>query len=353
MPKKLFVISGEMRELRFILCITVMFIAFASCSRQQDDAIPSPARSVYYWKTVFKLDSTETDFLKIHSVKKIYLRYFDVDYDEKGKVVPVGTVRFESKIPSGTKIIPVVFIEKHCLNNTGGLAEKIVNRVLKMSEVNGISIDELQIDCDWTKGTRKAYFDLLSEMRKLLKEDAYLISATIRLHQLKQPAPPVDYGVLMCYNTGNLRDYKCENSILDAKDVAPFVRHHLERYKLPLCGAYPVFSWNLLFEMGQFKTILRDIDISDSTLYKKVSDKRYIVMRSHTVPVPDRDSFGLMVRAGDEIKVDDVSVETVMDVQRMLERKRPNIDRQVILFSLNSINNNKIKPYEIDEIYNH
>lgn len=331
-----------------------MLAVIASCSRHQEGAIPAPARSVYYWKTVFSLDSAETTFLKSQAIKKIYLRYFDVDFNNQGEPVPVGTLQLDTKIPKGIKVIPVVYIENHCLDKAEDLAAKIVKRVLTMSAANDITTDELQLDCDWTNSTQQAYFNLLSEVKQLLRaEGHYTLSATIRLHQLALPAPPVDYGVLMCYNTGNLRNYNSDNAILNINDVLPFVRHHLEDYPLSLCSAYPIFSWNLLFERGQFKAILRDINLADATLYKKVSDKKYIVLRSHTVPIPDPNSFGMMVRAGDEIKVDAVSSQTIREVQSILEKKRPEIDRQVILFSLNSINNNKISTHEMDQIYSH
>ncbi len=343
-----------MKIVKLLLGVSVLLLGFVSCTGHKEGNVPDSARSVYYWKTVFKLDNAEMNFLKNRAVKKIYLRYFDVDYNEQGVPVPVGTLQFDSKIPQGIRVIPVVYIENHCLEKAGGLAEKIVKRVQAMSKANDIEADELQLDCDWTLRSRSVYFDLLSHVRKLLNEERNCrISATIRLHQLGQPAPPVDYGVLMCYNTGNLRDFQTENSILDIKDVRPFVRRYLEKYPLPLCAAYPVFSWKLLFENGQFRAILRDVDLSDSSRYRKISANRYIVLRSHSVPIPDPNSFGLMVRAGDEIKVDEVSARTIREVQSVLEGKRPLIDRQVILFSLNSINNNKFTPYEMDQIYSH
>jgi hypothetical protein len=347
-------IADKMRFLRGVLYIVVFFIGLTSCGKHNEEAIPSPSHSVYYWKTIFRLDRAETEFLKRKSIRKIYLRYFDVDYNESGLPVPVGTVQFDSKVPRGIKVIPVVYIENHCLGNVDGLADKIVKRVLTMSFANDIVTDELQIDCDWTDGSRQKYFDMLGQIRKLLNvQGHYIVSATIRLHQLEQSVPPVDYGVLMCYNTGNLRDYQSENSVLSVKDVLPFVNSHFENYPLSLCAAYPLFGWNLLFEHGQFKTILRDINLSDASLYKKVSDKRYVVIRSHTVPSPDPNSFGMMVRAGDEIKVDEVPYLTIRKVQSILENKRPDIDRQVVLFSLNSINKNKITNYEMDKIYSH
>jgi hypothetical protein len=325
-----------------------------SCSNPRNKSVPAPAPSVYYWKTVFKLDNTELNFLNQHAIKKIYLRFFDVDFDKTHHPIPIGTVQFESKIPKGIKIIPVVYIENHCLQQPEVLAQHIAKRVLTMAATNNIGIDELQIDCDWTNTSRATFFQLLKDIKKQLKTQGnYLLSATIRLHQLTQPVPPVDYGVLMCYNTGDLHDYNATSSILDVKDVAQFAGKHLTSYSLPLCGAYPIFSWNLLFEQKTFRTILREADLTDSTLYQQITPTHYRVVRSHSIPVPDPQSFGMMVRAGDEIKVDEVSAKTILNVQSMLEKRRPDINRQVVLFSLNSINNNKITSHEMDQIYRH
>jgi hypothetical protein len=338
----------------YIFATTVMLISMASCGSRHDDMVPSPAPAVYYWKTVFKLDGIQQQFLRRHAIKKIYLRFFDVDFNEQRVPIPMGTVQFDSKVPSGIEIIPVVYIENHCLERPHDLAQNIVKRVLTMASTNNINIKELQIDCDWNNRSRRTYFELLHDIKSQLdRRGHFLLSATIRLHQLSQPVPPVDYGVLMCYNTGNIHDYNTANAILDAKEVRPFINKRLADYRLPLCAAYPAFGWKLLFEKGQFRTILREIDLTDSTLYRRISDKKYIVLRSHSVAVPDPNSFGLMVRAGDEIKIDEVSANTLFKVKSMLEAKRPNINRQVIIFSLNSINTNKLSAYEMDKIYRH
>ena len=68
------------------------------------------------------------------------------------------------------------------------------------------------------------------------------LSTTIRLHQLSMPAPPVDYGVLMVYNTGDPQNFAERNPILDIRDVQPYMRY-LPDYPLPLAAAYPVYSW--------------------------------------------------------------------------------------------------------------
>ena len=54
-----------------ILSITTIAL-LSACTRQQQQ------NAVYYWRTTFKLDNTERDFLKEHKISRMYIRYFDV-----------------------------------------------------------------------------------------------------------------------------------------------------------------------------------------------------------------------------------------------------------------------------------
>jgi hypothetical protein len=347
-----------MQKPLFCLTFSLVFLfSFSLCtlliSCTKSEGVPDPAPSVYYWRTTLNFDSAEINFLKAHKIGKIYLRYFDVALNDKGNPVPVGTIKFSDTIPAGIKVIPVVYIEPNCISNPNDMATKIVKRVKAMSEANGINTDELQIDCDWTISSQKNYFAMLTAMRRLFTNSSLRrLSATIRLHQLSMAVPPVDYGVLMCYNTGNLKNEKCENSILSPNVVKTFLKP-LHSYKLPLCAAYPAFSWHLLFHNGEFQAILRGVDMSNHSLYKMISPGKFLVISSHSIPSPDPDSFGLMLNAGEEIKVDEVSASLILNVKAMLEEARPSIGGQVIIYNLNSNDLAKYKSYEISKIYSH
>jgi hypothetical protein len=115
-----------------------------------------------------------------------------------------------------------------------------------MNETNDIKhVSEIQIDCDYTSKSRKIYYDFLKEVSgkwaKSGKGNA-ILSTTIRLHQLAMKVPPVDYGALMIYNTGDPRKWEERNPILDYRDVYPYLKK-LNQYNLPLAAAYPVFQW--------------------------------------------------------------------------------------------------------------
>ena len=224
--------------LAFLLLALATTIGFTSCS--QDKAEKS-LRSVYYWSTTWQLDSNKMNFIRKHHIERLYVRYFDVVKDAEGEIMPNATLHFNnleedgnrnkngSLIPEDIEIIPVVYIVNSCqktLPKEGleNLADKILFRILQMNEANDIeNVKEIQIDCDWTASTQKAYFNFLEKLRVKAKAKQIKLSATIRLHQLSMTPPPVDRGILMMYNTGDVKQLSCQKPILDMKDVAPYI----------------------------------------------------------------------------------------------------------------------------------
>ncbi len=303
-------------------------------------AVPNPKPSVYYWRTVFRLGATERDFLQRHQVGKIYLRYFDV-VKEQGGVRPNATLQWSQPVPQGIEVIPTVFVMPNCLNNDSlgskELAQLIVQRVLQMNETNDVAgVQELQVDCDWTPGTQQAYFAMLQEMRSLLGQRGMRLSATIRLHQLALTPPPVDYGALMLYNTGDIANYASANPILDLKSVQPYLRH-IAGYELPLCAAYPNFEYRALFGAGKLKELLYDAaDLADTTLYRQGDTPgHYLVTGSRSLPASASDN-STHVALGDSLIVITAPWSTVEAVSRAVARERANVNQQVIIYQLDS-----------------
>ena len=225
----------------FILAMVAMLAV--GCSRERELA---DVNAVYYWRTDLRLDSTERAFLQQHHIKKVYCRYFDVVMGDDGEPKPNATMTFSDTLPEGIELVPTVYITEDCMHKPHkGLAEKLVKRILQMNETNDIGgVREIQIDCDYTARSRQAYYDFLRAVANssLFTLHFSLLSATIRLHQLQMPAPPVDYGVLMVYNTGDPRRFMERNPVLDLRDVKPYLRY-LADYPLPLAAAYPVYQW--------------------------------------------------------------------------------------------------------------
>lgn len=315
----------------------------ASCSRVSNTTetsgfVHDEANSVYYWRTEFKLDSAERKFLVQHDIEKMYIRFFDVvaeDYYATGSVaghketIPNATIKFSDSIPQTVKsVVPTVFITvdalREMVGDEGEVASKIVRRVLNMISYNEIpGVSELQLDCDWTLSTDSIYFRLCNAVRENLgamSDKKFTLSSTIRLHQLRRQAPPVDYGVLMCYNTGSYKNPKAANSILDYDDVFPYLKKELN-YPLHLDVAYPIYDWILRYRGDKFAGIMKSDSVSLSE--------------------------------GETLRHETSDISTIMQVKELvgsrLTGKQPG--HSVILYHLDSHNINKFNEDDISKIY--
>ena len=335
------------------LFLIATLLAMVGCKPERK-AIDNPKPAVYFWRTTFRLDDVERHFLSDYKIKKLYVRYFDVVVNDKGLVRPNATIEFKDSVPNGIEVIPTIFIVNNCVNNgIDTIAPLLVDRVLQMNETNDIKgVKEIQIDCDWTIKTQDAYFKFLEQVRQLLAEKGMKLSATIRLHQLSMTPPPVDYGVLMMYNTGELKNSKQRNPILDKRDVEPYIKY-LAGYSLPLCAAYPNFGWQLLFTGDKVRDILYSEDLSDTTLYQPVGNGKYVVISSIDLPnYLSSNSTFTYLNAGDTVMVVKPDATTLVQVHDALSHERPGINDQVIIYHLNNSSINNYSPSDYEKIFN-
>lgn len=311
----------------------------------ESEEISNPRKScnsIYYWKTTFTLSDKEREFLDEHQIKRMYIRYFDV-YMENGSPGPEATIRFQDSIPAGLEIIPTVFIDNNLFRycNMEDYPKKIVDRILVMSETNDVpNVREVQIDCDWTKTTIGDYYDFLEAVQKLLSKHEIFLSVTIRLHQLNMTPPPGDRGVLMCYNTGAVRNDQTRNSILTSDDVLPY-SDRLSDYEMPLDLAYPTFSWAVWFEDGNFKALLRTLEPTHENL-KNSYGNRYRVMNGFY-------HEGHYLAKWDVVRFEFSDFYEIMRTKKLLEHQLKNFS--VIIYHLDEKNLSKYTQNEIKKIY--
>ena len=278
-------------------------------------------RSVYYWSTVLDIDSTKQAFIDRYGISRMYVRYFDVVIGEDGRPVPNATLRFRTGVPRGMEIVPTVYIVNDCMAaDTTDLARLTLRRIMQMNATNDVGkVKEIQIDCDWTRRTRQRYFSFLRTLRRLAAAEGIEVTATIRLHQLAESAPPVKRGVLMMYNTGDFTDISCGKPILDMRDAAPYLRH-LAGYGLKLAAAYPIYSWRILFRGGRYVGIMhRDDD--------------------------------LPVLPGDSIVTRAPSLDDITTAAGAVGSRRPDANSEIILFDLSRQNATRFKPDDYEKIF--
>ena len=283
--------------------IAVMLLVAVMMTGCQHSDMPQE-NAVYYWRTEWRTDSVERAFLQQYHINKIYCRYFDVVMNSDGEPMPNATIRFAQDQIANIKLIPTIFITEDCMHKAhNGLAKKLVDRIVQMNETNDMTgVDELQIDCDYTARSRKTYYDFLQAVRDEAKKHGMQLSTTIRLHQLSMPVPPVDYGVLMIYNTGDPNKFNERNPILDIRDVQPYLRYLVD-YDLPLAAAYPTFRWIRNYQNLHLE---------------------------HTVE-PDE----------------------ILKVKEVIEKTRPELRNTILTYHLDKDNINHYKPETYEAIYHH
>ena len=255
--------------LKSSLWLLLVMALLASCGRDE------PRRSVYYWQTTLRVGAAERAFLARHGIGKVYCRYFDV-------------------VPG--------------------------DDVSQMNETNSLlAARELQIDCDWTMTTREAFFAFLERLRAMCHDRGMKLSVTIRLHQLSQPAPPADHGVLMMYNTGDVTKLAVRKPILDIKDVMPYMRY-LRGYGMSLSTAYPLFAWHVLFRGGKYVGIMHGDD-------------------------------DLPVLPGDSVAVRQPELDDILRAKHAVDDARNDANGEIILYDLNDKNIKRFTNDNFKKIY--
>lgn len=337
------------------LIFIILITSIVACNHDIEP-VPDPQPSAYWWKTTWNPDSTELETVNRLGIKKIYMRFFDVAPDGNSKTPkPLATIQFQKPIIQGVKIIPTVFITESCMAlDIDKLPKMLAYRVLQMCETNDIKgVDEIQIDCDWKESSQEKYFKFLDNLRKILKDKNIRLSATIRLHQLRMTPPPVDYGVLMVYNTGNISQPPNRNPVLSSKHAEPYLKS-LKDYDLPLCAAYPNFSYQLLYKDNKLRAILYAEDVADSTKFRQISDNEYESIATRLiVNNPEPGTSLTQIKHGDKLLIYKAEYNEISTIKRTIDSLRPTMSAQSIIYDINSRNINNLTIEQYEKILHH
>ncbi len=322
-----------------ILYCGLMLLLFFSACKENNKRQVSPA--FYHWKNSIDLSDTEYQYLSKLEANKIYLRFFDVDW-QNNAVIPISVLENNKPFPDSIAIVPTVFITNRTLLNVSdhglqGLGDKILKKIKQLStpfEKNDIS--EVQFDCDWSPKTQKKYFDLLVYLKNELKLQGKKISATIRLHQIKYfeetGVPEVDRGVLMFYNMDDVDDWNTENSIIN-NAIAKKYLYNFDRYPLPLDLALPIFKWGIVFQDEKFTRIINSLDendVRDSTRFIKIGENRFEVLKSTYLK-------GYYLYQNDQIRLEKVEASQLQNAAILLSEQIQNPELNLIFYHLDSI----------------
>ncbi len=332
--------------------LILFLIIFTACIERQKSISIEPA--IYYWKTIVNPTSFEKDRLDSLEIQTVYLKFFDVEWNEAGqKAVPVAKMIISDTAWLRTKaIIPTVFITNETLyhldsNAIKTLSENISQLTSKYIQSYQLAdVKEIQIDCDWTETTKNKYFYLLDLLKGL--NNNYLISATIRLHQLKYRnntgIPPVKKGLLMCYNMGNLQNLNSNNSIIDSQEFAKYI-NALPTFPIRLDIGLPLFDWYVLFRGNKFAGLIQNMPegFINSPFVQKEGNL-YLVKKDTVIE-------GRPLRADDILRLETSDYKSIINVVQQLKNKMNNPSSKVSLFHCDSITLSKYSLHEIKNIF--
>lgn len=306
-------------------------------------------RAFYYWKSTFALSHYEKEALKKYEINRLYIKFFDVDWDATTRqAIPKAIIQFKEN--PAVAFVPTVFITNRTLEKLswGGLdelAEKIVQKISLVLH-SSLSLlqtgeggwgDEVQFDCDWSISTRAKYFRLLNQIRKELPASTRL-SATIRLHQIKfyrtTGIPPVERGMLMYYNMDDWKNSRTHNSILDLT-VAGRYANYISDYPLLLDVVLPIFSWTIVYRNGKPLKFINNLTHKDFQWLKSFKKTTQI---NQYIALYDTTAFGFSIRRGDRFRVEESTVENLKISGKTLAQEIQNTKVTFALYHLDSLN---------------
>lgn len=318
----------------------------------------------YHWQTRLALPPAGRSCLDSLGCKKLYLKVLDVGRDPAtGEIQPYSRLEIaDTSGLSNFEKVPVVFITNAVFQNIS--TEKIDWLAGKVAEVLGPAVApgdtpatdpwsvlrnpagaaEVQFDCDWTASTREAFFLFLKKIKQRLPENVRL-GATIRLHQYKFPdktgVPPVDRGMLMFYNTGDIENVGAGNSIFQPEDALKYLKGAPAAYPLPLDLALPLFSWGLVFRDGELWKIVSEVsepDLSDTSKYEKNQNYKALSGTGQLTFIIRKGTFlsGHYLRPGDLLRLESVPPELLLEAARLAAQTDLASDAAVAFFHLDS-----------------
>ena len=315
-----------------IVLIGLIVCFFFSCQQQEQ-----PIISFYYWKTIFRLSPKEKNTLISNQVKRIYVRYLDIDLNPKTqKPVPRSPIRFEGS-SFNFEIVPVVYIKNKVMLDKKvdllDLAQKTNHFIQQINTKNNISIQEIQIDCDWTLTSKDNYLRFIQIFKKISNKQ---LSATIRLHQIKYyektKIPTVDRGVLMYYNMGKIASDSL-NSIYD-RNIAKRYLASLKNYPLPINIALPMYSWGIHIRDGKIIGLRNKIDVNNLKNNSSfvLTNKNWFSLKKATF------QNGIYYKEKDQLKIETISESDLFEMGNDLKKRTNQNPKEIIFYDLDEFN---------------
>jgi hypothetical protein len=331
---------------KFLIFIFLFSLCICTACKQ-DRIVPTFEESFYYWRTVFTLDEQEKQVLNERKVKRLFVRIFDIDI-VLDKAVPVASIRW--KDTTDIEIVPTIFIKNRVFNKIEkSEVEKLAKEMAHLIDSGRTKNPrEIQIDCDWTKGTKNAYFHFLKALQSSVGNKT-IVTSTLRLHQLKFPdiagIPPVSRATLMVYNVGAFDDVNCKNSIIDFSTILDYFGDE-DKYPIPLDFAFPIFDQMVAFRENTYFAFFRNEQID------QILDMKEVTREDNMITITKDTMIGLTsLLTGDKIRYE-VSEREIVDQILNHIKFQSRVKRNLIWFDLNRRNLHHIRKVDTGLVKN-
>ena len=319
-----------------ILVALVLAYSVAGCRQGKKTDV-----SFYYWRSQIALSEKERDVMDRNRVSTLYVRYFDIQLDDANRPKPEAPIAGNLPRQQGLDVVPVVYIKNRVFEKSDSsalkaLPQNVISFVKQINAHFGVVPKEIQFDCDWTPTTREKFFSFLKRCKMLYPIQ---ISATIRLHQLKYASetgvPPVDKGVLMYYNMGEIAADTL-NSVYERKIALRYL-HGLKPYRLPLDVALPIFSWGVRIQDNAANRLLSKLNASELSRdkhFKELGNNRFRAVKPCFFK-------GFYFKQGDIVKIESIRQQQLLEMAADLKKRLKAPVGKVIFFDLDTLNTDK------------
>lgn len=345
--------------MKLLLLGIVSSLFLISCTR--DNKVKNVDRAFYTWSSNGYFNEDIKSSLKNVKARKLYVKYFEVDYSEAMGNFPFDKTNFgpyDFHAEDSILVVPTIFIKNEIFQyNTHATLDKLADNIVflidkyskeRFSNIDNGNFKEIQIDCDWTKSTKDKYFYLLKKIKQLSQKE---ISCTLRLYPYKYPdimgVPPVDKATLMCYNLIKPLSEKDKNSILEVSELKKYLDKHRD-YPVHLDIALPIFNWSHIYQNNQFSGLV-DLNSKEVLGFAKQTKPLWFEVTKDTVIYSDERIY---LRVGDQIKCEEITKQTIEETIAVIKQNVALDDTTtIVFFSLDNKTFNRYSHAEISGFY--
>lgn len=298
----------------------IVIVSLVSCKHK----IEKVDRAFYYWKSEeWNLSEKEKLVCDTLNIQKLYVKFFEVDYNEEIGSFPISkthlgswqirSLNLKSFVPT-VYFRNVVFLKssKEDLDMLADNVNFLINKY-QTTEFKAETITEFQMDCDWTPKSKDNYFYFLQKIKAISGKQ---ISSTLRLYPYrysdKMGVPPVDKVTLMCYNLLNPLENPSKNSILDLSELKSYLKG-AQAYPKHLDIALPIYSWAQVYHNERFSAVL----YADTKQLKRILKQEKPLWYNVTQDTIINNTY---LRVGDKIKCEEMDATKIKNAITLLKK---------------------------------